>query len=37
MHYQAEDGSQYNQTGLLTDGKFDPVKYEQLGVSILIC
>ncbi|KAI0748321.1 OPT oligopeptide transporter [Daedaleopsis nitida] len=27
----AEDGSQYNQTALLTDGKFDPVKYEQLG------
>ncbi|KAI0822753.1 OPT oligopeptide transporter [Trametes gibbosa] len=27
----AEDGTQYNQTGLLTNGKFDPVKYEQLG------
>ncbi|OBZ65661.1 Oligopeptide transporter 3 [Grifola frondosa] len=30
----AEDGSQYNQTALLTNGKFDPVKYEQLGVSV---
>ncbi|EJF61684.1 OPT oligopeptide transporter [Dichomitus squalens LYAD-421 SS1] len=27
----AADGSQYNQTALLTNGKFDPVKYEQLG------
>ena len=31
---QAADGSQYNQTALLTNGKFDPVKFEQLGVSI---
>lgn len=29
---QAEDGSQYNQTALLTDGKFDPAKYAELGV-----
>lgn len=28
---QAADGSQYNQTALLTNGRFDPVKYEQLG------
>ncbi|KAI0918826.1 hypothetical protein AcW1_009464 [Taiwanofungus camphoratus] len=27
----AQDGSQYNQTALLTDGKFDPVKYAELG------
>ncbi|KAI0345292.1 OPT oligopeptide transporter [Trametopsis cervina] len=27
----AADGSQYNQTALLTDGRFDPVKYESLG------
>ncbi|CAL1705639.1 unnamed protein product [Somion occarium] len=27
----SSDGSQYNQTALLTDGKFDPIKYEQLG------
>ncbi|PSR83036.1 hypothetical protein PHLCEN_2v5840 [Hermanssonia centrifuga] len=27
----AEDGSQYNQTALLTDGKFDPTKYAELG------
>ncbi|KAF7799543.1 hypothetical protein EIP86_010780 [Pleurotus ostreatoroseus] len=27
----AEDGSQYNQTALLTDGRFDPVKYAELG------
>ncbi|KAI0926086.1 hypothetical protein AcW1_008352 [Taiwanofungus camphoratus] len=27
----AEDGSQYNQTALLTDGKFDPAKYAELG------
>ncbi|KAI0784380.1 OPT oligopeptide transporter [Abortiporus biennis] len=27
----ASDGSQYNQTALLTDGKFDPVKYAELG------
>ncbi|OBZ65710.1 Oligopeptide transporter 3 [Grifola frondosa] len=27
----AQDGTQYNQTALLTNGKFDPVKYEQLG------
>ncbi|KAI0364037.1 OPT oligopeptide transporter [Pilatotrama ljubarskyi] len=27
----AEDGTQYNQTALLTDGKFDPKKYETLG------
>lgn len=33
---QAEDGTQYNQTALLTDGKFDPVKYAQLGVRILL-
>lgn len=32
IRVQAADGSQYNQTGLLTDGKFDPAKYEQLGV-----
>lgn len=30
---QAEDGSQYNQTALLTNGVFDQTKYEQLGVS----
>ena len=30
---QAEDGSQYNQTALLTNGKFDPEKYAELGVS----
>lgn len=29
---QSENGSQYNQTALLTDGKFDPVKYAELGV-----
>ena len=33
---QAEDGSQYNQSALLTNGKFDPVKYEQLGVRLVI-
>ncbi|KAL6307422.1 OPT oligopeptide transporter [Sparassis latifolia] len=27
----AEDGTQYNQTALLTDGKFDPAKYAELG------
>ncbi|KAI0071556.1 OPT oligopeptide transporter [Panus rudis PR-1116 ss-1] len=27
----AADGSQYNQTALLTDGRFDPQKYAQLG------
>lgn len=27
----SENGSQYNQTALLTDGKFDPVKYAELG------
>ncbi|KAI0351216.1 OPT oligopeptide transporter [Trametes cingulata] len=27
----AEDGSQYNQTALLTNGRFDEKKYEQLG------
>ncbi|EKM55312.1 uncharacterized protein PHACADRAFT_255841 [Phanerochaete carnosa HHB-10118-sp] len=26
-----QNGNQYNQTALLTNGKFDPVKYEQLG------
>lgn len=30
---QAEDGSQYNQTALLTDGKFNPTSYAELGVS----
>ncbi|PSR83037.1 hypothetical protein PHLCEN_2v5841 [Hermanssonia centrifuga] len=27
----AQDGSQYNQTALLTNGRFDPVKYQELG------
>ncbi|KAK7694019.1 hypothetical protein QCA50_003595 [Cerrena zonata] len=27
----ASDGTQYNQTALLTDGRFDPVKFQQLG------
>ncbi|OSX60979.1 hypothetical protein POSPLADRAFT_1145819 [Postia placenta MAD-698-R-SB12] len=27
----AEDGTEYNQTALLTDGKFDPVKFAKLG------
>ncbi|KAH9934458.1 OPT oligopeptide transporter [Epithele typhae] len=27
----AEDGTQYNQTALLTNGKFDPAKYAELG------
>ena len=31
---QASDGSQYNQSGLLTDGKFDPAKYNSLGVRL---
>ncbi|KIP12330.1 hypothetical protein PHLGIDRAFT_62013 [Phlebiopsis gigantea 11061_1 CR5-6] len=26
-----QNGAQYNQTALLTNGRFDPVKYEQLG------
>ena len=27
--FQAEDGTQYNQTGLLTNGKFDAEKYAE--------
>ena len=28
-------GEEYNQSAILTDGKFDPVKYEDVGVSVL--
>lgn len=27
------DGNQYNQTAILTNNKFDPVKYAEIGVS----
>ena len=32
---QDQNGNQYNQTALLTNGRFDPVKYAQLGVCFL--
>lgn len=31
---QAENGSQYDQNALLTNGRFDQTKYDQLGVRL---